>query len=93
MKAKFHIIAILGLMCFPGYYLVPEAQARPYHSSDYVCLLDAGSGQIIYSQKAGEIRPVASTTKIMTAILSVEYAELDEIAEISQHADNTLNTP
>jgi D-alanyl-D-alanine carboxypeptidase (penicillin-binding protein 5/6) len=90
MKAKFHIIAILGLMCFfLGYYLVPEAQARPYHSSDYVCLLDAGSGQIIYSQKAGEIRPVASTTKIMTAILSVEYAELDEIAEISQHADNT----
>lgn len=90
MRTSTKLIAIIGcLFFFLGYWAPAEAGARPYHSSSNVCLLDADSGQIIYSQEAGEIKPVASTTKIMTAILSVEYAELNEIAEISHRADYT----
>jgi D-alanyl-D-alanine carboxypeptidase (penicillin-binding protein 5/6) len=88
MRASAKLLAIIGcLLFFLGHGAL--AQARPYHSSSNVCLLDADSGQIIYSQKAGEIRPVASTTKIMTAILSVEYAELDDRVEVSSRADHT----
>lgn len=90
MRASAQWLAIIGsFWFFVGYWAVAQAQAGPYHLSSQVCLLDADEGQILYSQKAGEIRPVASTTKIMTAILSVEYAALHEVAEISHQADYT----
>jgi len=75
---------ILGLFVFA----VP-AFALPYISSSYYCLVDGKSGQAIVSRQADVMRPVASTTKMMTAILTVEYASPDEIAVVSQHAGRT----
>lgn len=65
------------------------ALAGPNLLSDYTCLMDAETGQLLYAHNADEIRPVASTTKMMTAILTVEYADLKEIAVISRNADHT----
>lgn len=75
---------ILGLFVFA----VP-AFALPYISSSYYCLVDGKSGQVIVSRQADVMRPVASTTKMMTAILTAEYASPDEIAVVSQHAGRT----
>lgn len=75
---------ILGLFVFT----VP-AFALPYISSSYYCLVDGKSGQVIVSRQADVMRPVASTTKMMTAILTVEYTSPDEIAIVSQHAGRT----
>lgn len=77
-------ITILGLF----FFTVP-ALALPYISSKYYCLVDGKSGQVIVSHQADVMRPVASTTKMMTAILTVEYASPDEIAIVSQHASRT----
>jgi len=63
--------------------------AIPYVSSNYYCLMDGPSGQVILSKNSNEMRPVASTTKMMTAILAIEYAELTETAVVSSNADNT----
>ncbi len=65
------------------------ALAAPRVNSQYYCLVDAESGQYIYGQNANVERPIASTTKIMTAILAVDYADLDESATVTPNADRT----
>lgn len=71
------------------FFNAPLAAAAPYLSSAYYCLVDGDSGQIILSRQADVIRPVASTTKMMTAILATEYASPQEIAVVSSHAPRT----
>lgn len=65
------------------------AYAAPYLSTNYYCLVDKDTGQVIYEKGQDEKRAVASTTKMMTAILVDEYAELNEIATVSSHAAKT----
>jgi len=75
---------ILGLF----FFTVPVL-ALPHINSSYYCLVDGKSGQVITSHQADVMRQVASTTKMITAILTVEYASADEIAVVSQHAGRT----
>ncbi|MBO5473203.1 MAG: D-alanyl-D-alanine carboxypeptidase [Lachnospiraceae bacterium] len=49
-------------------------------------LMDADSGRVLYGKNAGEVLPMASTTKIMTCILALEYGNLDETVEVSSYA-------
>lgn len=49
-------------------------------------LMDAGSGRILYEKNGHEIRPMASTTKIMTCILALEYGNLDDYVDVSSYA-------
>lgn len=49
-------------------------------------LMDADSGRILYGKNAGDVLPMASTTKIMTCILALEYGNTEEIAEVSAYA-------
>ena len=51
---------------------VDSVSAVPYVATNYFCLVDSDTGQVIYSKAQDEKRPVASTTKMMTAILAVE---------------------
>ncbi|MGR6836103.1 D-alanyl-D-alanine carboxypeptidase family protein [Syntrophomonas erecta] len=74
----------LWMLCYH-----PSVLAAPWLSSEYYCLVDGASGQVVLSKNADQLRPVASTTKMLTAILAVEYAGLGEIAEVSEKADHT----
>lgn len=49
-------------------------------------LIDGESGRILYEKNGEEKRPMASTTKIMTCILTLENGCLEEIAETSEKA-------
>ena len=49
-------------------------------------LMDADSGRILYGKNENEALPMASTTKIMTCILALEYGNLDDVAEVSSYA-------
>lgn len=49
-------------------------------------LMDAGSGKILYSKNANAKMYPASTTKIMTAILTLENCQLDDTAVASHNA-------
>lgn len=70
--------------------LVKPAGAEPGVNCQYYCLMDRVSGQVLLSNNGEAMRPVASTTKMMTAILTEEYAGLKETAVVSEHADKTL---
>ncbi len=49
-------------------------------------LMDAGSGRILYGKEADRPMPMASTTKIMTLIVALEYADGQETATVSSYA-------
>ncbi|MGI5911202.1 MAG: D-alanyl-D-alanine carboxypeptidase family protein [Syntrophomonadaceae bacterium] len=89
IKTKNKIIAGLILSLVLSLIYSPALLALPYINSNYFCVVDASSGQIIFSSQADEMRPVASTTKMMTAILAMEYANPEEIALVSLHAQKT----
>lgn len=49
-------------------------------------LMDADSGRVLYGKNPEEKLPMASTTKIMTCILALEYGNREEIVEASSYA-------
>lgn len=57
-------------------------------------VVDLSTNQIIYAKNETDARPVASLTKIMTAILAIEYSYLDKEVTISSNAasigENTM---
>lgn len=48
-------------------------------------LIDAESGRVLYEKNADEKHYPASTTKIMTAILAVEYGKFDEVVTVGEN--------
>lgn len=49
-------------------------------------LMDAETGRILYGKNENAVRPMASTTKIMTCILALENSSLEDTVEVSDHA-------
>ena len=50
------------------------------------CLMDADSGRVLYEKEGNVHRANASTTKIMTLILTLERSDLDEKVTVSERA-------
>lgn len=49
-------------------------------------LLDGDSGRVLYEKEGDMVRPMASTTKIMTCIVALENGNLSDICTVSQKA-------
>lgn len=49
-------------------------------------LIEANTGKILYEKNSNDVRFPASTTKIMTAILTVENCNLADVATVSHNA-------
>ncbi|MEW6188895.1 MAG: D-alanyl-D-alanine carboxypeptidase family protein [Actinomycetota bacterium] len=64
------------------------AQIEPSISAASAILVDAKSGQILWQRNAHQRRPMASTTKIMTAILILEYGRLVDVVTTTQQASD-----
>jgi len=67
---------------FGGQHGFVSLDFPPQTSASSVIVGDAETGRIIYQKNADEIRPIASLTKIMTAILVLEKGDLSEIVSI-----------
>ncbi|MCL6626915.1 D-alanyl-D-alanine carboxypeptidase family protein [Alicyclobacillus shizuokensis] len=63
-----------------------EATQRVFINARAAVVLDAESGRVLYAKNADEPRYPASTTKLMTAILLVEYLHLNDPVYISEAA-------
>lgn len=63
---------------------VPEELQNLYAHS--AVLMDGSSGRILFGKNEEEVLPMASTTKIMTCILTLESARQGEIATASANA-------
>lgn len=48
--------------------------------------IDAATGTILFDQNAHKVIPMASTTKIITALVALHYGDIDREVEISKNA-------
>lgn len=73
---------ILTAIIFLSLILPCRAYAVPENSAKSVIFVHADTGQVLYSQNADSQMLIASTTKIMTALVVLENCSSDEQAKI-----------
>ncbi len=49
-------------------------------------LMDGENGRVLYGKNQNQSMPMASTTKIMTCIIALEYGNLDDVVTVSAYA-------
>lgn len=92
MKWKKQIIYTTGiiLLLLGNIRLPVQAEEAPEEPEDLYArsavLMDADSGRVLFGKEEHVIRPMASTTKIMTCILALEEMEEGQTATVSQNA-------
>ncbi|BCJ99714.1 D-alanyl-D-alanine carboxypeptidase family protein [Anaerocolumna chitinilytica] len=57
-------------------------------SAKAAALIDASNGRVLYEKNGEQELPMASTTKIMTCIVALENANLDDVVTISRYASS-----
>lgn len=65
-----------------------EVQAKtdpPSVSADSVVLMDAETGSVLYAKNPDTPYPPASTTKLMTALLTLERCKLDDTVKVGKN--------
>ena len=76
-----------------SFSVVPESTmpvtAAPQTSAASFALLDPVSGELIAARDADTRRPMASTTKIMTALVVLERCDLEAVVTVDQKAVGT----
>lgn len=79
-------LAALGVLCalLPGFVLPTYAAEAPAVSAASAVLMDAETGRVLYAREENTPRAIASTTKLMTALVAAEYLEgdLSQMVEI-----------
>jgi D-alanyl-D-alanine carboxypeptidase (penicillin-binding protein 5/6) len=77
------------LSAVPGVKTAAAKTAPPEISAEAAILLDWNSGRILYARNPHLPKYMASTTKIMTAIIALERGKMDEEVITSPRAANT----
>lgn len=82
------ISSILAVCLAVG--VLPCSEAKAFTESDIsaqsAILIEADSGRIVFEKNAYERRQMASTTKIMSALLCIESGDLDEYFTVDNDA-------
>ncbi len=82
MKARTSVLLLLLLV----FIFVSSDSLAEMIKSRAAVTVDASSGEILFSKNSNRRLPPASTTKLMTAILAVEKADLSKVVRISKYA-------
>ncbi|MBR5447182.1 MAG: D-alanyl-D-alanine carboxypeptidase [Clostridia bacterium] len=84
---KIFICVLTAVMCAASALTVYSAEsALPQVSARSAVLIEADSGEVVLEKDADMMLPMASTTKIMTALVAIELLPDDRIVEIHQDA-------
>ncbi len=75
-------------LCLLSFFLVVYAE-EPDISGRSAIVIDAETGLALYEKNADEPLPMASTTKIITAITALEHGRLNDIVTVSARAAYT----
>ncbi|MEG6522977.1 D-alanyl-D-alanine carboxypeptidase family protein [Desulfotomaculum sp. 1211_IL3151] len=59
---------------------------KPMLSAYTAVVMDAQTGQVLYAKNPHQPRPIASTTKIMTALVAMEIGNLQQVTSVSPQA-------
>ena len=66
-----------------------SAEDVPKVNSKACIVMDRESGQVLYEKNGYTKRKMASTTKILTAVVVLENADLKDVVEVSKKAGGT----
>jgi len=76
----------------PASSIFEDLSVETYNSGDLsinarsAIVMDFESGRVLFEKNAYQKRPMASTTKVMTAIVALENGNLDDIVTVSRNA-------
>ncbi len=76
------VLIVVPLLTFP----IGADSVIPSLSAKSAILIDAFDGRVLYELNARVRMPMASTTKIMTALVALEHGKLDDTVEIASDA-------
>ncbi len=84
---KFFIIFLCTI-----FLIMPQKVAAIGVGAECACVIDALTGRIIYEKNMHKQHTMASTTKIMTALVALENSKPDDIVTVSGNAAGTEGT-
>lgn len=83
MKKIFSVFCSLILL-FNIFMFKSFAEGQPDISARSAVVICAETGEVVYSKNMNECLPMASTTKIMTAIIALEYGAADHYLTVTE---------
>jgi D-alanyl-D-alanine carboxypeptidase (penicillin-binding protein 5/6) len=84
-KNMIFLVLFLFFVVFSG----PVQAAGPEIEAESAVLINARTGEVLWEKDAYRIMHPASTTKILTAVLLLEYAQANEVVRTSKRASET----
>lgn len=79
------LVLAAALLCPVSLQAAPGLDDLKLYAQSAV-LMDGETGRVLYGKGADIVRPMASTTKIMTCILALESGTMEEAATVSKEA-------
>lgn len=81
------VVVALLLVAFFSFTLKGYTAMTPAAGANAVLVADCDTGEVIYQRNADKSVAPASTTKIMTALLTIENVNLQKVVEVPQAAE------
>jgi D-alanyl-D-alanine carboxypeptidase (penicillin-binding protein 5/6) len=73
------VLAVVAAFVAPGAARAAAAPATPHVRAPAAILVEPATGDIVFQRNARQRRAIASTTKLMTALVTLEHASLDDV--------------
>ena len=86
MRTLFRRFLTFGLALAVLYSIFPCQVSAVSTSASSAILVDVDSGRVLYEQNADAKMRIASTTKILTALVAIEEGDLNDIVTVSREA-------
>jgi len=67
-----HAVEALGIPAGPWVTYRPPRKARPRLYAEAACVVDCEAGSVLYGKREDRVRPIASLTKLLTALVYLE---------------------
>ena len=95
-QAEVKNLSALALPALPGQLLpLPEVIAKPakaYLQTGSAILVDGATGTVLYGENEEARLPIASTTKLITALIARERLDLDQKVTVSKEATSIIGS-
>ena len=88
--SKLFISIIIAIILIPNFSFVFSASETPEITSEAAFLMDNKTGKILFDKNSEKRMYPASTTKIVTAILTLENCKLDDVVTVSYNAVTSI---
>ena len=89
MKLRLAVLGALLVLAAPALAAAPSVGGRAY------VVLNGGTGEVLLKRDAREQLPIASITKLMTVLVTLEHAKPSDVVTVSRYAasvgESTIN--